>query len=78
MKLQAAFSGFCVQSNGIKFPWPITVSGESITAATPADQWDAMPLNGKLQIIGFVGFLEFYSELVGKRVKRSAKRKLKP
>ena len=31
-------------------------------AGGPADQWDALPTNAKLQIIVFVGLLELYSE----------------
>jgi len=56
----AAFVGFCVQSNGIKFPWaPFDAIPSDIS---PAAQWDALPEAAKLQIIGFVGFLEIYSE----------------
>ena len=31
-------------------------------AGGPADQWDALPTNAKLQIIVFIGLLELYSE----------------
>ena len=56
----AAFVGFCVQSNGIKFPWaPFDAIPGDIS---PAAQWDMLPDAAKLQIIGFVGFLEIYSE----------------
>ena len=55
----AAFVGYCVQSNGIKFPW---APFDSITATSPPEQWDALPLAAKLQIVLFVGFLEVYSE----------------
>ena len=69
----AAFVGYCVQSNGICFPWnlqaPIGSSGNlaglapisfaDISAAGgPADQWDALPSAAKLQILVFIGFLE--------------------
>merc|ERR1712216_695332 len=60
----AAFVGFCVQSNWY-FPWKLTgeISYDQIAAAGgPADQWDALPTNAKLQIIIFVGLLELYSE----------------
>jgi len=30
---------------------------------SPPEQWDALPTGSKLQIIGFIGFLEFWSEL---------------
>merc|ERR1719226_52039 len=61
----AAFVGYVLQSNGIHFPGDIAggVSYESIAAAGgPADQWDAIPTAAKVQIILFVGFLEFLSE----------------
>ena len=62
----AAFSGYCVQSNGFHWPWPMTMDGQSFAiAGSPPEQWDAIPLNAKLQIVAFVGFLEFYSELAG-------------
>jgi len=69
----AAFVGYCVQANGICFPWNIqsnfgnfdlpTVSFADISAAGgPADQWDALSSPAKLQILGVVGFLEMWSE----------------
>jgi len=61
----AAFVGFIVQSNGIYFPWNLTgeISHADIAAAGgPADQWDALPTAAKLQILGFVGLLELFSE----------------
>jgi len=71
----AAFVGYCVQANGICFPWnlqaPIgsinagipTISFADISAAGgPADQWDALPSAAKLQIIGTIGFLEMWGE----------------
>jgi len=61
----AAFVGYVLQSNGVHFPGNLAngVSYESIAAAGgPADQWDAIPTNAKLQIILFIGFLEFWSE----------------
>jgi len=71
----AAFVGYCIQANGIHFPWnlqapigPInsdiaTISFGDISAAGgPADQWDALPSSAKLQIIGAVGFLEMCGE----------------
>merc|ERR1719258_59951 len=71
----AAFVGYCVQANGIHFPWnlqapigPInsgiqTISFGDISAAGgPADQWDALPSAAKLQILGAVGFLEMCGE----------------
>lgn len=60
----AAFVGYCVQSN-IHFPWAMTLDGTPFpsTDLSPPEQWDALPLASRLQIILFVGFLEFYSEL---------------
>jgi len=55
----AAFVGYIVQANGIKFPWEPFAS---ISAASPPEQWDALPEAAKWQIILFVGFLEVYSE----------------
>jgi len=71
----AAFVGYCIQANGICFPWnlqaPIgplnagipTISFADISAAGgPADQWDALPSAAKIQILGAVAFLEMWSE----------------
>jgi hypothetical protein len=62
----AAFVGYCVQSNFV-FPWSLTTSGipHPSTDLSPPEQWDALPLVSKVQIIAFVGFLEWYSELTG-------------
>jgi len=72
----AAFVGYCVQSNGIHFPWnlqgplpgglnadiPVISFGDIAAAGGPSDQWDALPSSAKLQIIGAVGFLEMCGE----------------
>merc|ERR1712232_584010 len=71
----AGFVGYCVQSNGIHFPWnlqgPVTGTlanipaisfGDISAAGGPADQWDALPTPAKLQILGVIGFLEMWSE----------------
>jgi len=71
----AAFVGYLVQANGIYWPWNLqapfagvnagiaTISHADISAAGgPADQWDALPSAAKIQILGFVGFLEMWSE----------------
>jgi len=57
----AAFVGYCVQANGIRFPWD-PVAGGMPAGLSPPEQWDAMPLEAKLQIILFIGILEGYSE----------------
>merc|ERR1712187_149628 len=57
----AAFVGYCVQSNGIYFPWGLTgsISHAEISAAgSPPEQWDALPTAAKVQILLFVGLLE--------------------
>ena len=55
----AAFSGYVVQANGFHWPWAMTMDGRSFdVAGSPPEQWDAIPLNAKLQIVAFVGFLE--------------------
>ena len=61
----AAFVGFVVQSNGITWPGNLTpdLSYADLSAVGgPADQWDALPTAAKLQLLGFVGFLELFSE----------------
>ncbi|KAL9188342.1 hypothetical protein ACHAXT_006720 [Thalassiosira profunda] len=60
----AAFVGYCVQSVW-KFPWPMTLAGEPFPslALSPPEQWDALPFASKMQIVLFIGFLEWYSEL---------------
>jgi len=71
----AAFVGFCLQSNGVHFPWNLqapflgvnqgieTISFGDISAAGgPGAQWDALPSAAKLQIIGAIGFLEMWGE----------------
>jgi len=62
----AAFVGYCVQSN---FHWPVPMSldGSAFpsTDLSPEAQWDAIPDSAKWQIILFVGFLEWYDEMMG-------------
>jgi len=62
----AAFVGYCIQSNGLHWPWPQTLDGTPFpTGVSPPEQWDAMPDVAKWQIILFVGFLEWFSEGAG-------------
>jgi len=59
------FVGFCVQSQGICFPWKLTDSvafSEISAAGSPFEQWDALPTAAKLQIIGAIGVLEYFGE----------------
>ena len=64
----AAFVGYCVQANGLYFPWALTGGDSPImhadiaAAGSPPDQWDALPTASKLQILCFVGLLETISE----------------
>jgi len=61
----AAFVGYCVQANGIHFPWGLTgsISYADISAAgSPPEQWDALPTAAKVQILLFIGLLEIISE----------------
>ena len=56
----AGFVGYCLQANGVKFPW---APFDAITATSPPEQWDALPDAAKWQIILGVGFLEWWSEI---------------
>merc|ERR1719379_2121123 len=56
----AAVVGYCVQANGIKFPW---APFDQITATSPPEQWDALSDVQQWQIILGVGFLEWWSEI---------------
>jgi len=72
----AAFVGYCVQYNGFYWPWklqgplpgglnadtPVITFADISAAGGPADQWDALPTAAKIQILGFVAFLEMWSE----------------
>ena len=62
----AAFLGDCVQCLGV-------VKGEHkfllycgyVADVSPQEQWDNIPVIGKLQILTFVGMLESYGEIPG-------------
>ena len=60
----AAFVGYCVQSN-FRWPWAMTMDGTPFPSLelSPPEQWDALPLPSKLQIILFIGFLEWVSRI---------------
>lgn len=49
----AAFVGYIVQSNGIRFPWPMTLDGTPFPSSSlsPPEQWDALPNWGKVRIV---------------------------
>jgi len=42
------------------------------TNLSPPEQWDALPFESKAQIILFIGFLEFYSELTPRETTKSS------
>jgi len=68
----AAFVGFCVQANGIAFPWALTggplSDGETTMFSdiaaipSPLDQWDAVPAAGKMQILLTMFLFEWIGE----------------
>ena len=64
----AGFVGYCLHANGFQFP--LHIPGD-YTTKSPAELWDQVPTNGKLQILGFVAFLEFFGEL-GERTNAGA------
>merc|ERR1719506_111528 len=55
----AAFVGYIVHANHITFPAHVPGDYSSLT---PEQTWDALPVEGKWQIILFVGLLELWSE----------------
>jgi len=58
-----AFVGYIVHANGITWPWPMTLEGAPFPkVASAPEAWDAIPEVAKLQIILFIGFLEYWSE----------------
>eukprot|EP00536_Pseudo-nitzschia_multiseries_P005575 jgi/Psemu1/238633/estExt_Genewise1.C_1050048 len=60
----AAFVGYCVQSN-FHWPWAMKLDGTPFpsTDLSPPEQWAALPIESKHQILTLIGFLEIYSEL---------------
>ena len=59
-----AFAGYCVQSN-FHWPWPMKLDGTPFPSSdlSPPEQWAALPIESKHQILTVIGFLEVYSEL---------------
>jgi len=59
-----AFVGYLATANGWHFDWAMSLDGTPFpTTTNPPEAWDAIPDGGKLQIFGFVGFLEFWREV---------------
>ena len=62
----AAFLGFCVQSlDAVKGEHSTVPYRGFVADVTPQEQWDNIPVIGKLQILTFVGMLESYGEIPG-------------
>merc|ERR1719213_507642 len=57
------FVGYCVQANGITWPWPMTFDGTPFPAGgSPPEQWDAIPEAAKWQIILMAAIFEAWGE----------------
>ena len=69
----AAVVGFLVQSQGLTWGVPFTFDGLMIQGGSPPEQWDALPFGGRVQIILFVGFLEWWSEFGGQHYMRGGR-----
>ena len=57
----AGFVGYIVHENGIHFPGKMSLDGlqySSFEGMSAPAVWDAIPYEGKLQIIGVIGFFE--------------------
>jgi len=69
-----AFVGFIVHANGIHFPWSMTMDGEPFPQVSSAPEaWDAIPEGAKIQILLFVGFLEFWNETQNRHYMRGGR-----
>ena len=55
-----AFVGYIVHANGIHFPWAMQMDGTPFPSVSSAPEaWDSISDAGKLQILAFIGFLEY-------------------
>lgn len=58
-----AFVGYCVHANGITWPWNMQLDGTPFPkVASAPEAWDAISEEARLQIILFIGFLEYWNE----------------
>jgi len=58
----AAFVGYIVHANDIKFPWKLAGGYEAPSGVSPQALWDSIPEVAKWQIILTIGFFEFWRE----------------
>merc|ERR1719183_2238174 len=65
-----AFCGYIAQANGIHFPY---FMGVPTSGATPEEQWFNLPVEGRVQIIAFIGFLEWWGEFGGTHYMKGGK-----
>jgi len=65
-----AFCGYVAQANGLTFP---DLLGMPTSGATPEEQWFNLPVQGRYQIVLFIGFLEWWGEFGGKHYMRGGK-----
>ena len=56
----AAFVGYCIQANGVRFPWTPYPGFQD--GLTPPEQWANVPAAGKWQFFVFIGILEALGE----------------
>jgi len=65
-----AFCGYIAQANGLHFPY---IMGQPTSGATPEEQWFNLPVQGRIQIILFIGFLEWWGEFGGTHYMKGGK-----
>jgi hypothetical protein len=61
----AAFVGYIVHENGIRWPWALSKSlpdYSSFEGLSAPAVWDAVPQAARLQMLLIIGFFEFWSE----------------